>query len=184
MYSIFESVRLSAPIRKTLSETPYNPPPGSISVEAILEDLLPKPSDEKVTASHVRSSVRGFALACALLASSKSSDHDLLSWIPEDLSSYAESAFGELSEAYSAHSELSLVMDLMPEVVPPLKDAIKESLTDSSQDVDEISAASARTPVGLAIVAAYQFRWFITQVRTFWTWQFCAENLKICFRFD
>lgn len=55
-------------------------------------------------------------------------------------------------------------MDLMREVLPLLKDRIKESSIDKSEDGDEVSAASARVPVGFAIVAAYQFRWFVTQV--------------------
>lgn len=56
-------------------------------------------------------------------------------------------------------------MELMREVLPLLKDRIKESSIDKSEDGDEVSAASARVPVGFAIVAAYQFRWFVTQVR-------------------
>ncbi|MCI67672.1 hypothetical protein A2U01_0088931, partial [Trifolium medium] len=35
---------------------------------------------------------------------------------------------------------------------------------DKSDECDEFSAASARVPVGFAILAAYQFRWFVTQV--------------------
>lgn len=53
----------------------------------------------------------------------------------------------------------------MPELVPDLKDRIKESSIDNSDENDEISAASARAPVGFAIVAAYQFRWFVSKVR-------------------
>lgn len=63
--------------------------------------------------------------------------------------------------------EKRLVVELMPEIVPSLKDSIKESAVDKSDDVDEFSAASARAPVGFAIVAAYQFRWFVTQVWIF-----------------
>lgn len=56
-------------------------------------------------------------------------------------------------------------MELMPEVMPLLKERIKESSIDKSDEGgDEVSAASARVPVGFAIVAAYQFRWFATQV--------------------
>lgn len=65
----------------------------------------------------------------------------------------------------SVPEEKRLVMELMPEVLPLLKERIKESSIDMSADGDEVSAASARTPVGFAIVAAYQFRWFVTQVR-------------------
>ncbi|KAH0979644.1 hypothetical protein GBA52_006821 [Prunus armeniaca] len=52
----------------------------------------------------------------------------------------------------------------MPEVLPLLKNRIKESSIDKSEDCDEVSAASARVPVGFAIAAAYQFRWFVTQI--------------------
>nr|XP_023891090.1 uncharacterized protein At2g39910-like [Quercus suber]POE62333.1 uncharacterized protein CFP56_44208 [Quercus suber] len=53
----------------------------------------------------------------------------------------------------------------MPEVMPLLKERIKESSIDKSDEGgNEVSAASARVPVGFAIVAAYQFRWFVTQV--------------------
>lgn len=55
-------------------------------------------------------------------------------------------------------------MELTPEVMPLLKDAIKESSIDNSDECDEVLAASARVPVGFAIVAAHQFRWFVTQV--------------------
>ena len=61
--------------------------------------------------------------------------------------------------------EQRLVVELMPEVMPLLKERIKESSIDKADEGgDEVSAASARVPVGFAIVAAYQFRWFATQV--------------------
>lgn len=52
----------------------------------------------------------------------------------------------------------------MPEILPILKATIKESSIDKSDENDENLAASARVPVGFAILAAYQFRWFVTQV--------------------
>jgi hypothetical protein len=45
-----------------------------------------------------------------------------------------------------------------------LKERIKESSIDNSDEGHEVSAASARVPVGFAVVAAYQFRWVVTQV--------------------
>lgn len=68
-------------------------------------------------------------------------------------------------------------MELMREVLPLLKDRIKESSIDKLEDGDEVSAASARVPVGFAIVAAYQFRWFVTQVCIFFFF-FCDSDLK------
>lgn len=58
------------------------------------------------------------------------------------------------------------MLELMPEVLPLLKERIQESSIDKSDESDEFSAASARVPVGFAILAAFQFRWFITQVST------------------
>ena len=60
--------------------------------------------------------------------------------------------------------EKRLLIELLPEVVPFLKERVKESSVDKSDEFDEFSAASARVPVGFAILAAYQFRWFVTQV--------------------
>jgi hypothetical protein len=57
-----------------------------------------------------------------------------------------------------------LLIELLPEVIPFLKERIKESSVDKSDECNEFSAASARVPVGFAILAAYQFRWFVTQV--------------------
>lgn len=60
-----------------------------------------------------------------------------------------------------------LLLELLPEVLPFLKDGIKESAIDKSEESDEFSAASARVPVGFAILAAHQLRWFVTQVLVF-----------------
>jgi hypothetical protein len=61
-------------------------------------------------------------------------------------------------------SQKRLLIELFPEVIPFLKERIKESSVDKSDECNEFSAASARVPVGFAILAAYQFRWFVTQV--------------------
>ena len=132
----------------------------------------------------------------------------MLSWIPKNLAIEANSAFNELSNAYAesdlgarnerrisellgvmsggdgdgdglVNEEKRLVIELMPEVLPLLKDGIKESSIDKSADGDEISAASARAPVGSAIVAAYQFRWFVTQVCVLGL--FCSLFVRILF---
>ncbi|GLT93009.1 hypothetical protein SLE2022_108160 [Rubroshorea leprosula] len=145
-------LRLTEPILDSLSRTPYTPPDGAtVSVKPILESLLSN-----------KSSVKDFALASALLSSSRFSAHELLSWIPEHLSIAADAAFRELSGAYG--DESGLAVKLMPQVLPLLKDTIKESSIDNSDENDEVFAASARVPVGFAIVAAYQFRWFVAQV--------------------
>lgn len=73
---------------------------------------------------------------------------------------------GELELDFSGvvESEKKLLIELIPEVLPSLKDKIKESAIDASDESDGISAASARVPVAYAVLAAYQFRWFVTQV--------------------
>lgn len=96
----------------------------------------------------------------------------------------AVSDFEELSKAFSANlnsgkstrlvelgvdcssvtDEKKLAVEMMPLVMPSLKASIKESSIDHLDDSDEVSAASARAPLAYAVVAAYQFRWIVTQV--------------------
>ncbi|KAF3960497.1 hypothetical protein CMV_014800 [Castanea mollissima] len=148
---------------------------------------------------NVHASIKDFALACALLSSSHSSTHDLLSWIPENLSISANSAFRELSKAYcvafgernaqrigelgldcgSVPEEKRLVVELMPEVMPLLQERIKESsIGKSDEGGDEVSAASARVPVGFPVVAAYRFRWFVTQGQGMISFIHLAKNVN------
>lgn len=127
--------------------------------------------------------IRDFALCCAALASALESTTKHLSWAPNSLSTLALSVFQEFSDTYCdgnyncslevAESEFDLrglknekkfVIKLIPEVLPFLKGKINESAIDTSNEDDGISAASASVPVAYAIVAAYQFRWFVTQV--------------------
>ncbi|XP_012449621.1 uncharacterized protein At2g39910 [Gossypium raimondii] len=150
--------QLRKPILDSLSKTPYTPQETStISLKSTLESLL-----------SIESPVKDFALACALLSSSRCSTHELLTWIPSQLSTAAEIAFSDLSQAYidalPGHEKRNLAGELMPEILPVLKDKIKESSIDKSDETDEFSAASARAPVGFAILAAYQFRWFVSQI--------------------
>ncbi|KAI5346523.1 hypothetical protein L3X38_014402 [Prunus dulcis] len=181
-------IQLSEPISESLSKAQCTQPEGTnVSLKALLEPLLPHkqpPPSPNFNDTQLHSSIRDFTFACALLSSSQSSIHDLLSWIPKHLSAAADLAFLKLSKAYSmAYSkknnekiselglncgsvpeEKRLLIELMPEVLPLLKNRIKESSIDKSEDCDEVSAASARVPVGFAIAAAYQFRWFVTQI--------------------
>lgn len=55
-------------------------------------------------------------------------------------------------------------IELLPIVLPELKDRIEKSSLGKSSDAEDVSAAMARTPVGYAILAAHQLRWFVTQV--------------------
>lgn len=73
---------------------------------------------------------------------------------------------GELELELSGviENEKKLLMELMPEVLPSLKEKIKESAIDASDESDGVSAASARVPVAYAVLAAYQLRWIVGQV--------------------
>lgn len=157
-------IRLSEPIQESLSKTSYKPPESSnVSIKSLLESLLPpKPIDHD---SDLQSLVTNFSLLCAALAASQTSTHDQLSWIPVSLSNSAISAFRQLHKAFASDQNSDLAVELMPRVLPLLITSIKESSIDKENaDGDEVSAASARVPVAYAIVAAYQFKWFVTQV--------------------
>uniref|UniRef100_M1AB79 Uncharacterized protein n=2 Tax=Solanum tuberosum TaxID=4113 RepID=M1AB79_SOLTU len=171
-----ELLLLSRPIRESLSKAPYTPPEGSsVSIKSMLLSLL---SDSQLE-------IRDFSLCCAALASASESTYNQLFWVPNLLSLAAASAFKDLSKAYatmaagnhdlikfgeldldfkSLPNDKILAIHLIPQLLPLLKDTIKESAIDKSIDGHEISAASASVPVAYAIIAAYQFRWFISQV--------------------
>ncbi|CAE6039926.1 unnamed protein product [Arabidopsis arenosa] len=161
-------LRLSEPIAEILRRTQYTPQESSkVSTKDILLSLLPNTSSSRLTNEE---SIKSLALACALLASSRSSTHELLSWIPESLSVAGESAFCEISrDCFSdfpstSNAEDSEKIELLPIVLPELKDTIEKSSLGKNSDAEDVSAAMARTPVGYAILAAHQLRWFVTQV--------------------
>lgn len=181
-------LQLSEQIREPLSKLLYNPPEGThVSIKSMLEHLLPNENlqpDPHISENDFHIKIKDFSLCCAALASSEASTTEPFSWIPKELSIAANSAFLELSKSFfrrsnarpsarigelgvdysSMSDEKTLVVELMPDVFPSLKASIKESSVDSSDNGDEVSAASARVPVAYAILAAYQFRWFVTQV--------------------
>ncbi|KAL3647345.1 hypothetical protein CASFOL_008313 [Castilleja foliolosa] len=170
-------IKLSEPLKESLSATPYNPPESysDVSVKSSLQSLLPDPT---ITETDLRTKIIDFALCCAALAHAPNSSTPHLSWVPKSLSLSALSAFKEFADAYyddSMHtkclikvgeleSDKKLVTELIPEVLPLLKGKIKESAIDASDENDGVSAASARTPVVYAILAAYQMRWFVVQL--------------------
>ncbi|KAK4773416.1 hypothetical protein SAY87_028435 [Trapa incisa] len=185
-------VQSSEAILESLSRISYTPPPQGLdfSVKSALELLLShctvaNSSVSTGTDDRLFTSIKDFTLACALLAAAESSSHDSLSWISRSLSLAASSALGDLSRVYiSFFSERNekilaelgvnsvvipyevtrLVIEFLPSVLPSLKNTIKEGLIDKLDDEGEVSSASARVPVGHAIMAAYQFRWIVTQV--------------------
>ncbi|KVI06976.1 uncharacterized protein At2g39910 [Cynara cardunculus var. scolymus] len=157
-------ILLSESIRESLSRTSYKPSDlSNVSIKLLLESLLPPRNSHDDC--DVQSQLTNFSLLCAALASSHTSTYDQLSWIPVSLSNSADSAFRELCKAFSDDQEKDLVIELMPTLLPLLKTSIKESSIDKvDADGDEVSAASAGVPVAYAIVAAYQLKWFVTQV--------------------
>lgn len=162
---------LSERIRDSLCKTQYKPPDGSnVSIKSLLQSLLPQ-NNSYISEPQFHAQIRDFTLCCAALASSRTSTSHQLAWIPNSLAIAANSAFRKLSEAFSIGlddkeltNEKELLIELLPEVLPLLKSRIKESSIDKVDDGDEISAASARVPVGYAVVAAHQLRWLLTQV--------------------
>ncbi|CAM8892170.1 unnamed protein product [Rhodiola kirilowii] len=183
-------IHLSEPIRQIVSKTPYKPPEGaSVSVKSVVESLLPSTGllakSPNLSKDDVFSEIRKFSMCCALLASSEGSTWELMNWIPKTAALAAREAFKELEKVYIGGfgekglkkiGELELdcglvegdgkrlVVDLASELFPLLKGTIKESAIDRSDDIDQVSAACARAPVPYAIMAAYQFRWFATQI--------------------
>lgn len=147
-------VQLINPILDSLEKTNCAPPSAD-STKLIICTLLETASQSD---SQVLTSFKNSTLALALLITAQTySTHDSLSWIPGHVSSAAASAFRAISNEYDAVFNRPLVVDLLPEVAPSLKETIK-------QDDIESATSSARVPVLHAILAAYQFRWFVTQV--------------------
>ncbi|GKB70955.1 armadillo-like helical domain-containing protein [Tanacetum coccineum] len=149
-------IRLSKPIQDALSQTPYKPPESSnISIKSHLQSYLPNTQQKE------ESILTNFILLCAALCSSQtSSTYDQLTWIPFSLSDAANAAFRELRKGYFEDEGKDLVVDMMVKVLGVVKMRIKES----GIGEDEGDANSARVPVVYAIVAAYQFKWLVTQV--------------------
>lgn len=155
-----------------------------MSIKSLLESLLPNNTHSDISQPDIRIQIQNFCLFCAALASSETTTSEHLLWIPHWLWIEANSAFTEIAEAFwssfggevsgkvrdlglegiDVSNEKRLVIELMPEVLPLLKGKVSESSIGKTGDGDEISAASARAPVAYAIVAAHQFRWFVTQV--------------------
>ncbi|XP_071934552.1 uncharacterized protein At2g39910-like isoform X3 [Coffea arabica] len=186
---------LSESIGNDLSEAHYTPPPqaSNVSIKSLLFSLLTSNAEFSSETDVIKAKTRDFILCCGALASALDSAYDQLSWIPSSLSSAATSALKDLAVAYydSFHGgdetvkiggeleldlkfvpkEKRLVVEFMPQVLPLLKDKIKES---SIGTADDISAASAGVPVAYAIVAAYQLRWLVTQVDYPYLGRLCA----------
>ncbi|KAK8967945.1 hypothetical protein KSP40_PGU002587 [Platanthera guangdongensis] len=152
-------LRLADQIRETFARTSYAPPAGSpVSVKSLLESLLPL---AEVSKPIIREII-DFCLCCAALASAVGVESPSVYWIPKELSSLARSALWEISAAGSFAAEHEMVAELMSEVLPELKAAVKQTVVDPDDEM--FVNASSRAPVASAIVAAHQFRWLVTQV--------------------
>ncbi|KAK4485292.1 hypothetical protein RD792_007926 [Penstemon davidsonii] len=177
--SILHNLKLcSDHLKNSLSSTQYTPPQFSpeVSIKSKLQSLL-----------ETQTQIKDFSLCCAALASALNSTTQHLSWVPNSLSLSAIASFKQFAKVFydddSTHtncllkvhdldldlndiveSEKKLVIEMMLDVLPLLKGNIKESAIDVNEESDGISAASAGVPVAYAVLAAYQFRWFVTQV--------------------
>ncbi|KAG6393514.1 hypothetical protein SASPL_147757 [Salvia splendens] len=191
-------IRLSEPLKESLLKTHYAPPEtyATFSVKSELISLFP---DATICDAALPTKIKDFALCCAALSSASNSTSQHLSWIPRSLSIRAASAFEEFSNAYygdqdDPHAKCStksvaeleldlrgaadngkkLLIELMPEIFPLLKDRIKESAIDAKDENDGVSAASARAPVASAVLAAYQLRWIVGQVDAPYVGKLCV----------
>lgn len=147
-----------------------------MSVKSVIESLLPGKElllkSPNLSEDEVFTEIRNILMCCALLASAEGSNWELMNWVPEKACSAATDCFKKLGkfnclglECGLVESDVkSLVEELAPEVFPKLKESINASAIDRSDDANLVSAACARAPVAYAIIAAYQFRWFVTQV--------------------
>lgn len=99
--NFFLICRVSESIAETLRLAPQES--SKVSTKDLLLSLLPNTSSPRLLNEQQQdslASIKNLALACALLSSSRSSAHELLSWIPESLSTAGESAFSEISQGY------------------------------------------------------------------------------------
>ncbi|KAK7317908.1 hypothetical protein RJT34_02526 [Clitoria ternatea] len=67
----------------------------------------------------------------------------------------------------------------MPEFLPLLNERIKETSIVKSNESDKFSAVSTRVPVGFKILAAFQFRWFVTQGQGMISFEHVGKNVHV-----
>ncbi|WVZ78778.1 hypothetical protein U9M48_026434 [Paspalum notatum var. saurae] len=150
-------LRIAAPLRDSLAAAPYEPPAGSsASVKSLLASLLPSPTQPQPLEGKEAADLLLFC--AAVLAASP--EYPALHWVPADLTGAAAAAVEEMAAAGPWSSVGEMVVAMVPEVVPPLKDVVKESCVDA--DNDEIGAV--KPPKEHAAVAAHQFRWLVSQL--------------------
>ncbi|KAL6603219.1 hypothetical protein ACP70R_043580 [Stipagrostis hirtigluma subsp. patula] len=154
-------LRIAAPLRDALAAAPYEPPEGSsASVKSLLASLLPPPSHtQPQPQSPSVKEAADLLLFCAAVGAA-SPETPALHWIPAGLAGAAAAAVEEMAAAGGWGGVGEMVVGMMPEVVPPLKNVVKDTCVDA--DNDEIG--TVKPPKEHAVVAAHQFRWLVSQV--------------------
>ncbi|KAF0903871.1 hypothetical protein E2562_029958, partial [Oryza meyeriana var. granulata] len=156
-------LRIAAPLRESLAAAPYAPPEGSsTSIKALLESLLPSPLSQRQpqpSGVGAHKEAADLLLFCAA-ARAASPEYPALHWVPVALSDAAAAVTEEMAAAGGWGDTGEMVVGMMPEVVPPLKDVVKATCVDTENE--EIGAV--KPPKEHAVVAAHQFRWLVSQV--------------------
>ncbi|KAI4962581.1 hypothetical protein ZWY2020_029106 [Hordeum vulgare] len=153
-------LRVASTLRSLLAAAPYAPPEGSdTSVKSLLSSLLPPPS-EPPTGGAGKEAV-DLLLFCAA-ARAASAEAPALHWVPEGLSRAAAAAMEEMAKAGGWGGVGEMLVAMMPEAVPPLKDVLKVTGVDANDDTMMIGGV--KPPKEHAFVAAHQFRWLLSQI--------------------
>ncbi|XP_044960312.1 uncharacterized protein At2g39910 [Hordeum vulgare subsp. vulgare] len=153
-------LRVASTLRSLLAAAPYAPPEGSdTSVKSLLSSLLPPPS-EPPTGGAGKEAV-DLLLFCAA-ARAASAEAPALHWVPEGLSRAAAAAMEEMATAGGWGGVGEMLVAMMSEAVPPLKDVLKVTGVDANDDTMMIGGV--KPPKEHAFVAAHQFRWLLSQI--------------------
>uniref|UniRef100_A0A0E0Q219 Uncharacterized protein n=1 Tax=Oryza rufipogon TaxID=4529 RepID=A0A0E0Q219_ORYRU len=155
-------LRIAAPLRDSLAAAPYAPPEGSsTSTKSLLSSLLPSSHPQAPAGGGGARSkeAAGLLLFCAA-ARAASPEYPALHWVPVALSDAAAAAVEEMAAAGGWGDVGEMVVGMMPEVVPPLKDVVKATCVDTEDE----EIGKEKPPKEHAVVAAHQFRWLVSQV--------------------
>lgn len=162
-------LRIAAPLRDSLAAAPYAPPEGSsTSTKSLLSSLLPSSHPQAPAGGGGARSkeAAGLLLFCAA-ARAASPEYPALHWVPVALSDAAAAAVEEMAAAGGWGDVGEMVVGMMPEVVPPLKDVVKATCVDTEDE----EIGKEKPPKEHAVVAAHQFRWLVSQVCPWWMLQ-------------
>uniref|UniRef100_A0A0E0LF20 Uncharacterized protein n=1 Tax=Oryza punctata TaxID=4537 RepID=A0A0E0LF20_ORYPU len=153
-------LRIAVPLRDSLAAAPYEPPEGSsTSIKSHLASLLPSSQPQPPAGGGARKEAADLLLFCAA-ARAASPEYPALHWVPVALSDAAAAAMEEMAVAGGWGDVGEMVVGMMPEVVPPLKDVVKATCVDTEDE----EIGKVKPPKEHAVVAAHQFRWLVSQV--------------------